>query len=461
MSLVLARELVTPHRRLIKVSVAAALLTLMFRFDMIYSLYLFIFLFPFPSAIYLGSTNSILVTLIVLIWFIRSHSERQRFFPKTEIDKFVLLLFGAYIVSLFNVDTFQGIKQGLTITWRQVSAFAFFYLIVRFVTDEEKLVRITKIIAFATGLVFLTGVIELFFPGAAIIPGWIHLGKRLGMGMLKYRVEGIRLGGAVTSHGMLADFATVTLFFIAYYFIRAKNPFSKFVWTTIGFVTFVVMLATANRGAFFGFILGVVYFLYLFRKKISIIKYVSFLVIFLGLFALGQTFLEKYTVAASITQRIRGTQFKGVVPETRVGTWKPALVKSTEHILIGHGPAYEHGRHGTPERWPHNGYIFYLYTVGLVGLSAFLVIVYRIAKLSLSFKGKSIWETNLGNLAAILHIQLVMLLFEQLRTDHQRDNIYIYFIWMIFGLIVAASRIIRKREEEEGREEEPAPVPST
>ncbi|MFH1755650.1 MAG: O-antigen ligase family protein [Candidatus Latescibacterota bacterium] len=445
-SLVLAKEIVTPQMRLIKFSVVIAILTLMFRFEMLYSLYLFIFLFPFPSSISIGSTNSILMTLIVLIWFVRANSEKANVFIRTDIDKLVILLLGAYVMSLFNVESFAIVKKSLVIIWKQVSAFALFYLIVRFITDERKLLNITQIITFAAGLTFLTGVIEIFLPGKDIIPGWISV-KGLGVSHLsRYGGVGGRIGGALGTE-MLSDFAAITLFFVAFHFIRAINPITKLMWFLVSAMTVVSMLGTANRGALMGLMLGLIYFLFIFRKKLSLAKIVSVVTVCAALFIAANLFLQEFTLIAPVTERFAGTEFKGVVPDTRVGVWGPALEKSMDHILFGHGPPYEHGQQGTPDFWPHNAYIFYLFTLGLLGVSAFLLIAYRIIKLSLCYKNKYVWRTPLGNLAAILHIQIIVLLFLQLRTDHQREDIYLYIIWMFFGLVVATSNVIKRKAE--------------
>ncbi len=443
----LSKQIVSPHRRLVKLSVVFALMTLMLRFDMVYSIYLFVFLFPFPSSISVGSTNSILMTLIMLIWFVRANSEKSKFFYRTVVDKFIILLLMAYIVSLFNVETFAGIRQGLMVIWRQLSAIIFFYLIVRFINTEAKLEKFTWVIGLAAGFIFLTGMIELFFPGTTLIPGWIGLGERLGQGTLSYRVEGIRVGGAVASHDLISDYATLMLFFMAYHFIRARNPIWKIVWLGTGLMTFAVLLATANRGAFFGFVIGVLYFLWTFRRSFSLTKYVVFLTLAVSLFATGQVLLDKYTYSASITQRVMATEFEGVVPDTRVNTWRPALKESTKHIVVGHGPVFRLGPGLGRLLWPHNSLIYFLYTLGLLGLTAFLLILYRIFRLSTFYRKPFLEGTNLRTLAAIFHIQLVMNFFEQMRTDHQRDDIYIYVVWMLFGLIVAVSNIIQDREK--------------
>ena len=88
-----AQQAVSPHRRAVKLGVFGLLLVLMMRFDMAYSVYLFTILFPFPSAISIGSTNSILMTVIPLIWAIRASSTNTKFFlRKTHLD-FPIVLF--------------------------------------------------------------------------------------------------------------------------------------------------------------------------------------------------------------------------------------------------------------------------------------------------------------------------------------------------------------------------------
>jgi len=174
-------------------------------------------------------------------------------------------------------------------------------------------------------------------------------------------------------------------------------------------------------------------------------KMVGIAALFMGCLITGEYLLGKYTYVASITDRFTSTTFEGGVPDTRQGVWEPAFRKSFEHIFIGHGPIYEHGKADNPYYWPHNAYVFYLYTVGLLGLCTFLAIVYKILRMTLLFKDKAVWRTPLGSLMSIFHIQMVIFLILQLRTDHQRDEMYPYMIWILFGLITAAANLIRKR----------------
>lgn len=451
---VAANQTISPHRRVIKLAVLLALMSFMIRFDMVFSVYLFTLLYPFPSGVALGSTNSILMTVIPLVWAVRAASTKSRLWRKTAVDVPIVLLLAAHIVSFFNIDSNFALIQSLKIMWRAVAAIAFFYLIVTFVNDEKKLTTITKVLCVSCGLVMLTAVLELFFPGATIIPGWVGLPQVLGEGKLAHRIEGVRVGGSFSSHSMLSDFGTQVFFLMCYHVYRSRNPLEKTIWGAVGILTIVAILATANRGAFFGFVVGIVYLLFLFRKQISVTRMVLIATTMIALFLVSQMLLDKYTHAASITSRITGTQFQGIVPDTRMNTWKPALIKSLEHPFIGHGPYFATMSRGLePMLWPHNGFIFYLYTTGMFGLGAFLFVLYRIARYSRVFKTPGWEETPIGEIGKILHATLVVMLFEQLRTDHQRDDIYPYMVWGLFGMIVATSMIIQSRS---GGASEPA-----
>jgi len=447
LSYVLSRQVVQPHHRMIKAGALLVVLALLTKFEMVNSIYFFIVMFPFPSGMVLTSTNVILMTMITLVWMVRARATGQQLFVRTDVDVFIALFLVAYLVSLFNVETTFQLAEGVKLIWRQITAFALFYLIATFVDGERKLERMTQFVAISGGLVALTGIIELFAPGFALIPGWIEFRQRPGMGMLGYRIEGIRLGGAFGAHNMLSDYCSFTIAFMIVHFVRAKNPIGKVFWLGIALMAFAVLLATANRGAVFSAGFGFLYALWVFRRYLSLGKYVILITVVVATFGVTQMVLDKYTLAASVTGRILGTRMEGLVPDTRGTLWQDTFRASLDHIYIGHGPYFQTGRGLKQIFWPHNGYLLYLYTVGMFGLSMFLIIAYRLFKSSLRYYHRLAHGTFLGLGMAVLNVQLAMFLFGQLRTDHQRDTdyVYIYIVWMFFGLIAAAGKILDRR----------------
>jgi hypothetical protein len=437
-SYVAAQQAVSPHRRVIKIAVLMGLMALMLRFDMVYSVYLFTVLFPFPSGVSIGSTNSILMTLIPLIWAIRAISTKTRvLIRRTKVDSAIVLFVAAYVISFFNVDTTGELTESLKIMWTTATAITYFYLIVTFANTEDKLFTLVKVTAVVCGFVMLTAVVELAMPGRTLIPGWMGFEERLGEGTLGYRIRGMRVGGVLKNQGMVSDFGTRTLFLLVLLMVRTRNPYEKMFWGGVSLLTIAAVVATANRGAFFSLVIGLCYVLYLFRKEISITRIIIILGVVASLLATSEILLTKYTYATSLSKRILITRIHGVVPDTRKNTWVPALRKSFEHPFIGHGPFYDIRGGLGGQMWPHNCFIYFFYTVGLFGLLAFLAVVFRVWRYSLSYRLPRVRGSPLADLCKVLNGILIVTLLQQLRTDFQRGNVAPYFVWMVFGLIVA------------------------
>lgn len=441
-----AQQVVFPQPRIIKVTVLFLLFVIMLRLQTVYSLYVFLILMPFPSGIALSSTNVILMTLIPLLWVVRARSGHQSLFQRTPLDGAIAFFLIAYILSFTHVRGGHEFAMSLKMLWRQLAALAFYYLIVTFVDDEEKLARITKVFAIAAGLLAFTGVVELFAPGSALVPGWIKTGGRHVTELGARAGGGMRIGGAVSSHSLIGDFVSMSLFFVVLHFLRARNPIENLFWVIVFLVSFPVVLATANRGAFAALVVGIGYSFWIFRRSLGVARIMVLIGAIVALFAAGEVVLTQYTNAASITQRMMETTFEGGIPNNRAGAWLPALQRSMEHIFVGHGPWYEPGIGLEKKAWPHNAYIFNLYTLGVLGLSAMLLIRYRVFKISFDGvrkyppgKGQGFATTMMG----ILHVLLVMHLLHMGRTDFERpaDTIYIFVAWMLFALIAATARI--------------------
>lgn len=453
-----AQQAVSPNQRTIKGLVILGLMALMFRFDMVYSVYLFALLFVFPSGISFGSSNSVLMTIIPMIWAVRATSARVPVLRRTPVDLAIGAFLFAHVVALFNVTDPHILTECVVVLWRQLSACAFFYCIYMFVNDETRLFRFGKFVCVAGTLVMLTAVTELFFPGREIIPGWIGLTKKLGEGLLHYRVEGIRVGGSFESHGMLADFGTQLILFMVYYAILAKNPMEKTFWFLSIGTTFIAILATANRGATSGLVLGLILALVYFRRRLGGAR-IALIAISatVGLLVIDQVLSEK-TIAVSVIDRFTHTKFEGIVPENRTMTWGPTLQEALKKPFFGHGPYFDTGLGLTKRMWPHNGYLYYFYTLGLFGVLTFLWVIAKVHRESKMWRARGIRDTRLGTFMAIAQIWLFVLLLEQLRTDHQRDDIYPYIVWMCFGVIVTGAAIARRKLAAVGAQ---SPPPAT
>lgn len=445
-SLFVGKEIVDPHRRMVKTTVAMLVIILMIRFDMIYSLCLFFVLFPYPSGITLGSTNLLLPTLILLLWLIRARSQEVPVFYSTPADKAILLFLIANVVSFFNLNP-MFMSDSLKMLWRQLAAIALFYMIVRFATDERRLSLLIRTLCVSGALVTVTGIIQVIAPGMVLIPGWVDLGDIAGKGLLSFRLEGLRLSGAIGGHNVLADLSVVSLFLMAFLMLTRRNVLEKILWAIAAAATLAVLVGTANRGGFTILTMGLVYVFFVYGKRISLMRRLTVVASFIGMVAVADLVMTRYTVAVSVLDRLLETKFQGVVPDTRVSAWGPALAKAMEHVFIGQGPFFDLGAGLERLFWPHNAYLYYLYSFGIFGLGAFLWILWSLFRASLLYRHRRIAGTSLGDALGILHVLFVVISVGQFRTDHQRngDFVYMFLIWILYGLLAAAHHIAQER----------------
>ena len=443
-----ASQTLRPNQRAIKAAVILALMVFMFRFDMVYSLYAFVLLFFFPSGISFGSSNNVIMTIIPTVWAVRAASIKTRLFVKTPLDWPHGVFIMAYVVSLVNVESHYALVHGFQVIWRQLCCIGFFAMLVTFVDDEKRLMRLLKVACIADALVMSTAVVELVAPGTTIIPGWLAITKPLSEGgMYTARIEKMRVGGVLASDANLADFGTQLLGFMVYFAWRSKNPAAKTFWALLSALTLSAVLSTGNRGGLIGVFILFAYGMFLFRKQMSFARKMLIITGSLALLVSADYVLSTYTYATSPIQRLLNTEMVGVVPETRTMTWWPSIKKSMEHPFVGSGPWFEIGKGLSFQFWPHNAYLYYLQTLGLFGLGAFTWIMVRVTRMSLRFRERVPGRDTLADLAILSHIWLVIFAVEQLGIDHQRDDIYPYVVWMLFGVITILARLIHRRQE--------------
>jgi len=441
-----AEQALHPNQRAIKTALMLGLMAFMFRFDMVYSIYLFSFLYLFPSGISIASSNVVLMTVIPMIWAVRAASTRTRLFRPTPLDKPHVLFIMAYFLSLMNVETHKNLVMGLGVIWQQITVILFFSLIVTLVDDEKKLMRVMKVACLAYALTFSTALVQLVAPNATIIPGWIGMAHKLKEGgVYSARVTKMRISGTLGNDANLADFGAQVVCLLAFFAWRAKNPAEKTFWGLAVMVTIIAVMSTGNRGGTVGLAIAIGYGLFLFRRQLGFQRVILVLCAGVG-FALGASwYLSNYTYATSPIDRLLHTQMVGVVPETRTMTWWPSIQKSMQHPFVGTGPYFEIGKGLTFQYWPHNAYLYYLQTLGLLGLGAFLWIMTRVWKMSIRFRGYGRNRDELADLLALLHVSLVVFAIQQMRSDHQNSDYYPYHLWFIFGAIMVAGRLVQLR----------------
>ena len=233
-------------------------------------------------------------------------------------------------------------------------------------------------------------------------------------------------------------------------FVRSKRMAIKWLFGILFLIDIFMMFATITRGAIFSLILGTGYLMFLSRKELNIVRVTYIVGALTLLLVVAEGVIAKYTTSGSLFERVIATTFeRGLVPANRVGTWFPAIERGMLHPLFGHGPGWDFAAGLTTGFWPHCLYLFYFNITGLFGLGAFLFLIVKIIKSTVSGVKASIVTSPFPEaLMKILHVMIVIFLFDQIKIEYLRNNKYTYFIWFMFGLVIATHNIIIKQRAE-------------
>jgi O-antigen ligase len=438
--------------RYIKLIVAVLFFLAVTRLPFQYAMAIFLVIWPAPTYVYFADSNVIFIWVTLIVWTVRRTLGTLPGRVKTPIDWVILAYLGVHVLSFVNISDPGDLRAaGFNMVWITAGPL-FFVLLANAFRTEKHLELGMKALCACALFVDITAIASFYF-GVDVIPRWF-----LFSWVLDPEIEkGGRAGGIFGFHGLLADFSAMMFYLQIVMGMRARGRAAKTYYYLLAALSVLNIINSVNRGGAVIWVLGGVYFLWLYRRRLQWPKVLlgatgaAILVLMLGV--ANQAVLYR----VRLFMRLGETTFtRGIVPENRLGVWTYILNRIPEHPWLGHGPFINFHRGTTGEIfWPHNAYLFYLYTIGGIGLAIFLWMLL-----------KSIWITaprgwvdfKRGPLPraaqALFHMCLIMFALAQLRDEHQRGNMYIYYMWLLFAFGMITTRMVRASRRK------PAPVPS-
>lgn len=439
-------QIATPNRRTLQVLAAAVLVGAALRVSSFTSLLVFTLALPFPKNTTYGGTSLAFVLLIFIIWLMRISLRLEHTAGRSVLDLPVVALICAYLLSFSQIAVAEQLRIGLFNFFSALTTISVCYLVIHLTQTEKQLRQMVLVVLIMAVLIHFTAVFELLFPGRALIPGWIELTYRSREDYIRRGLEvvNIRVGGAIGDYELLAEFCAMMMIFIWFVLMQTRGWWKRSLLVGMLVLDVFVLFATVTRGAIVSLILAATYLTWKTRQRI---RFHTFVIALAGILTSTWLILEfviKETRSGNVLERLAKTEFQGVVPETRVGAWEGAWHRILERPILGHGPYYAFKEGVTTIYWPHNNYLFYWHLLGIIGLGAFLWILWRL------WKATAGHAPNLGHpsysrgLLLALRAMLVLFLIDQIKIDYLRNGTYAYWIWLFFGLIVATSRIAAK-----------------
>ncbi len=436
-----------PNKRAIEAFVGLILIFILWNASLLNALWILFILYPFPFAISLGDSNLVFVLLTFVIFIMRVSAGKDKIHSDPLVNLPIILLIGAYVLSFYNIEVDPRVMRSAYInTVNFISTVLLYYLIINAIDSEAKLMRTVKVAMVAVTLIIAFTMLELLFPGRTIIPNWLYTTHKV-----RLITKGIRVGGPFHDFELLAEFVAMNAMLIFFLVIRSKRLATRSLLTVLLVADLFVLFTTITRGAFISLAVGGLYLAFISRRDLNVVRLITIGSLFVGLTFILNAIVTEYTVSGSLFDRIVGTTFeRGVLPANRVKAWGGSLARAMEKPILGHGPGWDFSRGLGIKLWPHNVYLFFLNITGLIGLSAFLFLVYRLMRATLlGFKASIVKSPFPVAFMKILHVCLVMFLVDQIKIEYIRNNTYSYFIWIFFALIGATRNIILKTKNVE------------
>ena len=442
-----------PDKRVLAVSAAAVLIGLAWRVDTLTGLGFLVLALPYPRNTVFGSTNLAFILLMLILWLLRV-TQRQSAAPaRTGVDVPIAGLVLAYVLSFYNIADSESLKLALGNAELFAACVLMFYMVVSNVRTQSDLRRLQTFQMVSLATICLLAVFELTHPGGVFIPGWISFKE--GFGVKELQLHNVRVGGPFFDFELLSEFCALSSLTLVFLILRTRELLPRLALGALLLLDIFVLFVTVTRGSVISLGVGLVYLLFRIRKRLRVVPFTIAAATLVAGAALIRFYVKHFTLAGDIGARLESTHFVGLVPDTRVAAWSSGWEKFLEHPIIGHGPYYTMRTGVLLWYWPHNVYLYIANLVGIVGLTFFLWLVFRLIHLS-SRSGEDLNDPNYARaFLLIANTQMIVFLFDQVKIDYLRNPVYQFEVWLMFAVLVSAYRVAYPAKP---AEPEPAPA---
>jgi len=348
------------------------------------------------------------------------------------------------ILTTYFISTFLALRP----TWVDhllyiisiASNFVLFYMVYNFFRSNADLKFAFKLLVWMNILVVIYGLMQL-----VIGPEKFAL---LGIDELSFAsnlTEKQRLVGTFGAPGINAEYFALQILLLGYMFMNDKVRKIKFFVLCLMLANFGLLVATGSRGSFLVLMGGILLFLWFYRKQLGTLVLIRVISVGSILFTLIAVLIINYTDFNVLFKRLGETELtESGVPETREYAFNLALDRISDAMIAGHGPQLRlideetrriEGYKPMPG-YPHNLYLFLLYTLGFLGFFAYMVFF---ISLYINFwKGskRNIDDYYLKGVPTLGMLLLTVFLIDQLKIEFLRLRVndmqhYLFTLWAI------------------------------
>lgn len=396
-----------------------------------------------------GTVNVGMVYLTFLAFFFQG---RVRELPY--LVPLCLIAF-AYLLSLSLSIPSTWLRQVIYL-FNIFSGFALFYLVFnhfRRYPDPR----------FALGLLVALNTLVLAFFTAQLTIGFNEVTVA---GVSEWTIGGnleakSRLLGPFGPAGPNAGYLVLQVLIIGYALLRSSGLVLRLFLVALIFGNLAMLVATGSRGGFLALLFGVLLFLVAFRRQLGVMRVLGVVTVGGAGFVVAAALIILFTPFNQLFERLAGTEFEGVVPDSRSG-WFLVIERIPERLWFGHGPRIVMDNM-SPRflrevfiGFPHNLYLFLLYSLGVTGFIAWMT---WFASLALHWLRAARWELAPEPAAEFPRLGVVVLLtflFDSMKIEFLRFQVVDYQHYQFTFWAMTAAFAVHALQ----RHRQPAPLPA-
>jgi putative inorganic carbon (hco3(-)) transporter len=434
----------------------AALLAIIFFENPFGLLMVMAFLIPFNFIVVVGQVPLAAELLKVAVWgpFLLFLITRRKRFVASRYNLFFLVIAALLAYSCLTATDFAfTFKESL----RLLSSIGLVYLAVNLVDTKEKLFIILKTIGISSLIVAVYGLYQYSIHDYGAL-FWI-VNPRISTDLAPSRADfwewRNRLMSFLTSEMEAGDYIAYCIPLAAALAVTAKRFGERMLWRTTVIFLLIALLLTFTFGSWIGFGAALIYFVWVFRKRLRLKIIAAALVVFA---ASAITFA--LTNQAYLSDKVEQIAWDYA---TRLAFWLVAWKEFLDHPIHGGGlgsfgplVAEQHfswlGAIWADTTSPHNIYLYILSQFGIVGfLAVFGVFVYALLLMVRVGRAKfGQADIDLRWIAFALGFSIIVLLVSGSADDSTLFGPHTsYLIWLLIGLTDVVARFARKNQDEE------------
>lgn len=452
LGVLIGQQYLQPDKRVIQLAAAVLIFGVTWRLDLVAGIGVLLMALPFPRGTVFGSTTLAFVLLLTIVWMLR-YTQREAPGPgRTPYDAPLAAFLLCYVISFYNVVDYS---RAFMLSNLFLACLLMFYLIVVNVRSVEQLRRFHLFQTAATALIYLFCLWEIAFPGHTLIAGWIDLRNLQDASIAQGTY---RIGGPWQDFELLSEFAALNAIFFLFQILQARSTTRRVLFGGMLLVSLVVQFATVTRGGMTALAAGIVYMLWVCRRRLSIVPLTIAGGALAAVIGVVTTVLHKFTAMGDLFSRFQETKLVNGMPDSRAEVWPQAWGRMMQHPLIGHGPYYD-ATHGLVLWfWPHDLPLFIGNCFGFVGLAAFTWLMVTFWRSARPGTDRLDDPDYVEAFLLCMRIQLFIFFVDEIKIEYLRNIVYQFQPWVLFSSLAAAV-MIRQRAKAPAALPSAAPAP--